>query len=59
MSVKCHYCGKFGHIKRYCHILAEDESKAKLAHKETPMKQKANKAVQSKTMTAVLAKMMP
>ena len=41
-SIKCFYCGKFGHIQCYNRIRAEDESKAKSEKSDT--KQKANKA---------------
>ena len=41
---RCHYCGKFGHIKRNCHELAHAEKKSDSSQKErTKVKQKANK----------------
>ena len=45
--IKCHYCGKPGHIKRNCHILAADERKADSGSKrksDTKSKAQANKA---------------
>ena len=45
-GIKCHYCGKLGHIKRNCRILAADERKSKSGHANgrPDTKQKANKA---------------
>ena len=49
--VKCHYCGKPGHIKRNCRILAADERRASSGsrHKsDTKLKAQANKATAQK-----------
>ena len=49
--VKCHYCGKPGHIKCNCRILAADERKANFDSKhkcDTMRKAQANKAIAQK-----------
>lgn len=49
--VKCHYCGKPGHIKRNCRILAADERKTNSGSKyksDTKPKAQANKATARK-----------
>ena len=46
--VRCHYCGKPGYIKHYCHILAANERRANSGSKhksDTKPKYQANKAI--------------
>jgi len=50
--IKCHYCGKPGHIKRNCCILTADERIANFSSKhknDTKPKVQANKATSQKS----------
>ena len=40
---RCHYCRKFGHIKRDCYELAQDEKMSKSCQKKKRMRHKAYK----------------